>query len=178
LKTARGHRTSPSFGKARFDVAKTFVEAAKELAAVPIQHLPNIWIVEVVGVPVQKTALRRLCIYEVRNYRREHDRVWSRHATSGLYSPGLVKYVGVERDYVRSFEYPLDRPAQPVALTFRTSVQDIGEFIEITRQLAVCPRSRELAKLWPQIVFQPGSAFFLFSSVPCGSESENAGIIN
>src|ERR1022692_770270 len=75
----------------------------------------------------------------------------------GITCAALIIRAGVERDYLRGFDHPLNRALQACALAFRAPQQKIGEFIEIGRHLTVGPGSRQLAKVREQLASQSGS---------------------
>jgi hypothetical protein len=111
-------------------------------------------VVEVSRIAIQEAALDRFRIREVRYYRGKYDRVLSRQVIAHFYFPGDIDDAGIERNYLRVFDYPFNRAPQAFALTFRALGQKIGEFMEIGGYITTGPRSRQLAKVWEQLVSQ------------------------
>src|ERR1017187_7685343 len=157
---------------------EALVEAAKEPAAVCVQHFPNVWIVEVLRVPVQEAALRRLCLREMRHNRGEHDRIEAtchRRPLSESAAPKTYESRGITYAVLSIRSIVRRSPSRSrSALLVRTSARSLRlpETSRYGLDLASSRRcgSRSLLNL--------DRAFFVRKSVAGGSASENAGITN
>ncbi len=115
----------PSLPKMRLDVTQPIIEPTEELAPEALQqHVSDNRIIEILGVPVQKTTRGRLCIRHVRDDGGENDRVLKRQIKGRLHCASLVEHVGVQRNYFRCLEHSIYRILQSNALPFRTLDQN------------------------------------------------------